>query len=77
MTTGERVIGLAPATEMEARQLRLRRGASILLLRLLAFDAQGRPIEYMTSVNHPQLVVFDCYAHRRVEDFFLGRGVGG
>lgn len=58
VTTGERVIGLAPATDMEARQLRLRRGASILLLRLLTFDAQGRPIEYMTSVNHPQLVVF-------------------
>jgi GntR family transcriptional regulator len=58
VATGERVIGLAPATDLEARQLRLRPGASVLLLRLLTFDADGRPIEYMTSANHPQLVVF-------------------
>lgn len=58
VASGERVIGLASATDMEARQLRLRRGASILLLRLLTFDAEGHPIEYTTSVNHPQLVVF-------------------
>lgn len=58
VATGERVIGAAPATEMEARHLRLKPGASVLLLRLLAFDRGGRPVEYMTSVNHPQLVAF-------------------
>ncbi len=56
--TGERIIGSAPATAMEARHLRLKSGAAILLLRLLSFDGAGRPIEYMTSVNHPRLVVF-------------------
>jgi GntR family transcriptional regulator len=58
IATGERVIGAASATELEARHLRLKPGASVLLLRLLAFDRTGRPVEYMTSVNHPQLVVF-------------------
>ncbi|MBL8699486.1 MAG: GntR family transcriptional regulator [Alphaproteobacteria bacterium] len=58
VATGERVIGTASATELEARHLRLKPGASVLLMRLLAFDRGGRPVEYMTSVNHPQLVAF-------------------
>jgi GntR family transcriptional regulator len=58
-TTGaERTIGIGSCTETEAPLLGLKPGAAILLLRLLASDAAGRPIEYMTSVNHPQLVEF-------------------
>jgi GntR family transcriptional regulator len=57
-TTDERLIGIASLTETEARLLHLEPGAAALLLRLVAFDAKGRPIEYMASVNHPQLVVF-------------------
>lgn len=58
-TTGaERTIGIGNSTETEAQLLGLRPGTAILLLRLLVSDAAGRPIEYMASVNHPQLVVF-------------------
>ncbi len=56
--SGERIISLAACTEMEARLLHLKPGAPALLLRLLMSDATGRPIEYLTSVNHPQLVAF-------------------
>ncbi len=59
VTTGaERTIGIGSSTEAEAQLLGLRTGTAILLLRLLVSDTAGRPIEYMTSVNHPQLVVF-------------------
>jgi len=58
VATGEREISTATATQLEARHLRLAPGAGVLLMRLLAFDRQGRPVEFMTSVNHPQLVVF-------------------
>ena len=54
----ERLIGIGASTEMEAKLLHLKPGTSILLLRLLVLDDAGRPIEYMASVNHPQLVVF-------------------
>ncbi|MCW3475319.1 GntR family transcriptional regulator [Limobrevibacterium gyesilva] len=57
-TGGERLIGIGFCNDMEARLLHLKPGAAILLLRLLVSDEAGRPIEYMTSVNHPQLVVF-------------------
>ena len=29
-----------------------------LMYRSVVYDRQSRPIEYLTSVNHPQLVVF-------------------
>ena len=54
----ERLIGIGESTELEAKLLHLKPGTAILLLRLLVLDDGGRPIEYMTSVNHPQLVVF-------------------
>jgi len=57
-TSIERLIGVAFCSEMEARLLRLRPDNPALLLRLVAFDQNGRPLEYMTSINHPQLVVF-------------------
>ncbi len=58
VTAGEREISTATATQLEARHLLLAPGTSVLLMRLLAFDRQGRPVEFMSSVNHPQLVVF-------------------
>jgi GntR family transcriptional regulator len=57
-TTAERLIGIATLTDTEARLLHLQPGAPALLLRLVALDAKGKPIEHMASVNHPQLVVF-------------------
>lgn len=55
---GERTISVATSTSEEARLLRLRPGSSILLLRLRVRDDAGQTVEYMTSVNHPELVVF-------------------
>ena len=56
--SGERIISIAACTDMEAKLLDLKPGAPALLLRLLMSDAKGRPIEYMTSLNHPQRVAF-------------------
>lgn len=55
---GERIISVAICTDMEARLLDLPPNSPCLLLRLVVTDQDGHPIEYMTSVNHPQLVVF-------------------
>lgn len=54
----DREIGVGTATEMEARLLALQPGAPTLVLRLIARDGDGAPIEYMKSVNHPHHVVF-------------------
>jgi DNA-binding GntR family transcriptional regulator len=58
IAAGERVISIATCTEMESRLLDLPPNSPCLLLRLVASDPKGQPIEYMTSVNHPRLVVF-------------------
>ena len=55
---GEREIGIANCTEMEARLLALEAGSACLSLTLRMLDANGRPIEFTRSVNHPKLVVF-------------------
>ncbi len=54
----ERVISVAEANALEAGLLDLAAGTSCLLLRLVATDAEGTPIETMHSVNHPGRVVF-------------------
>jgi GntR family transcriptional regulator len=54
----EREIGVGTASEFEARLLSLAPGSSTLVLRLVARDSDGTPIEYMKSVNHPHHVVF-------------------
>jgi GntR family transcriptional regulator len=59
VTSGtERTIGIGYASDAEAGLLGLAPGTAILLLRLVAADAAGTPVEYTASVNHPQLVVF-------------------
>jgi GntR family transcriptional regulator len=55
---GEREIGVVACTEMEARLLNLEPGTSCLLLQAQAYEDDGRPVEFMRSVNHPSLVVF-------------------
>ncbi len=55
---GERTISVASGTSEETRLLRLKPGTAILLLRLRVHDDAGEAVEYMTSVNHPELVVF-------------------
>jgi GntR family transcriptional regulator len=54
----EREIGVGTCTDLEARQLAMKPGSPTLVLRLVAEDEAGRPIEYMKSVNHPNHVVF-------------------
>lgn len=54
----DREIGVGTATEMEARLLALQAGSPTLVLRLVARDGDGVPVEYMKSVNHPHHVVF-------------------
>jgi len=54
----EREISVGVCTDLEARLLLLKPAASALALRLIASDADGRPVEYMKSINHPQLVMF-------------------
>jgi GntR family transcriptional regulator len=55
---GEIFVSIAAATALEARLLQLKAADPILLFRSLVFDKKGEPIEYLTSVNHPELVVF-------------------
>lgn len=54
----EREISVGAAADLEARHLGLKTGAPTLVLRLVARDAAGRPVEYTKSVNNPQQVVF-------------------
>lgn len=54
----DREISVGIATDLEAKLLLLKPGSPTLVLRLVARDSDGRPIEYMKSVNHPHHVVF-------------------
>ncbi len=46
------------ATQEEADLLELKHGQPIMLLRLIVSDVDGRPVEYLKSVNHPTRVIF-------------------
>nr|WP_248311355.1 GntR family transcriptional regulator [Bosea sp. ASV33] len=54
----DREISVGTATEREAQLLALAPGSPTLVLRIVARDGEGRPVEYMRSVNHPHHVVF-------------------
>lgn len=54
----ESVLSVAPTTAYEAELLGLAADAPAMVHRAVVLDQQGRPIEYVTSVNHPQRVVF-------------------
>lgn len=56
--TTEREISVGAAADLEARHLGLKSGAATLVLRLVARDEAGRPVEYTKSVNNPLQVVF-------------------
>lgn len=58
VVNGEREIGVARVTGVEARLLGLEENERGLLLRLQVYEESGRPIEYMRSMNHPDLVAF-------------------
>jgi len=53
-----RIISIHNPTSFEEQALKLPPHFSTLLIRLVVADADGRPIEYMQSVNHPIHVNF-------------------
>lgn len=59
MQGGQGTISVSTASRVEAEQLGLRGDASVLLFQAVSFDVDGRPMEYLNSVNHPQRVVFE------------------
>lgn len=56
--SSDREIGLSYATINEAEALQLQLYDPVLLSRSLVFDQDGKPFEYVKSVNHPKFVVF-------------------
>lgn len=57
-SSSTRTISVHTPTNFEEQTLLLSPHASTLLMRLVVEDADGRPIEYMRSVNHPVYVNF-------------------
>ena len=59
MGGGHGTISVSAATTQEAELLGLRSDSPALIFRAVANDRQDRPVEYLTSVNHPLRVVFE------------------
>lgn len=59
MGGGHGVISVSTASRVEAGYLGLDRDPSVLLYQAVSCDVNGRPMEYLNSVNHPQRVVFE------------------
>lgn len=56
---GESLISVYFATVSEAQALNVPVNHAVLLYRSVVQDTQGQPFEYLKSVNHPGLVVFN------------------
>lgn len=52
------VISVAPIISQDAALLGVQPGINVLVYRIDVSDDQGRPIEHMVSINHPQRVTF-------------------
>lgn len=61
---GESTISVTRAGIDEATILNLPEETSVLIFRSTVQDRQGRPFEYLYSVNHPDLVTFSFDAHK-------------
>jgi GntR family transcriptional regulator len=59
MGSGSGTISVSTATAQEAQLLGLRSDSPALIFRAVVSDRNGKPVEYLTSVNHPQRVVFE------------------
>lgn len=57
-TSAEKSISISYARPDEAKLLKLPPRSPVLFLRSIVVDDKGRPVEYLTSVNHPHLVAF-------------------
>lgn len=49
---------MSTVTAQEASLLGLKKESPALIFRAVANDTRKRPVEYLTSVNHPQRVIF-------------------
>ena len=56
--SAKRTISVHSPTSFEQQTLLLPEHSSTLLMRLVTADADGKPIEYVRSVNHPVHVNF-------------------
>lgn len=59
MGSGQGTISVSSVTAQEAQLLGLRPDSPALIFRAVANDENDRAVEYLTSVNHPQRVVFE------------------
>lgn len=55
-------ISIGPIGAEDAGLLGVRSGINVLMYRSVVRDAEGRPVESVSSVNHPQRVVFSTEA---------------
>jgi DNA-binding GntR family transcriptional regulator len=55
---GEGTISVSTVTAREATLLGLKKELPALIFRAVARDTRQRKVEYLTSVNHPQRVLF-------------------
>lgn len=55
-------IRIAYCSTEEARLLELDEGHAVLYMKSTIFDEQGRPIEYLKSINHPDRVIFRLHS---------------
>lgn len=58
MHGGEGVISVTAASPQDASLLELGRDTSVLLFQAVSLDVNNRPMEFLHSVNHPRMVVF-------------------
>lgn len=58
VSKNDETIKMSYATAEEADYLGVRPHSPVILLRAVVSDENGRPIEYLKSVNHPDRVVF-------------------
>lgn len=61
---GDSEIKMAYCLAEEAEHLGLDEGAPVLFMKSTVCDIEGRPVEYLKSVNHPDRVVFQMHRHR-------------
>ncbi len=59
MGGGRGTLSVSSVTAQEAQLLGLRPDSPALIFRSVANDENDQPVEYLTSVNHPQRVVFE------------------
>ena len=56
--TCTRTISVSPISIQDSERLGLRKYATALIMRSVTNDIDGKPIEYLKSINHPQRVIF-------------------